>query len=312
MDQEETTGRRRDGVHRPRTEPTAKLPAEVGTFPAAGTFPDRPPRPLKEKKMTDDAAAHEKQGQAAADQDSRHLRDSPDLRDSRDSHYSRDSPDSQELLLELDDFAAAARKLLPKPIWDYLAGGTGTEAMVDANRAVLDRVWLRPHILTGTSEADTTATLFGSALSAPLGVAPVAHQRLYHPEGEVAAARAAGEAGMLYVTSIFASCPIEDITAASKGPVWQQLYWLRHRDEFERFIARAEAAGVGALVLTVDAPVVARRPRDTRNAFVLPSDVSAVNLDAAVMQTTHEAEPGTSAIARHSAQQFQQIGRAHV
>ncbi|HEV2637324.1 MAG TPA: alpha-hydroxy acid oxidase [Actinocrinis sp.] len=208
-------------------------------------------------------------------------------------------------LVELADFAAAARQLLPQPIWDFLDGGSGTESMVDANRAVLDRMWLRPQVLTGTSEVDLATTLLGAALSAPLGVAPVSHQRLYHPEGEVAAARAAGEAGMLFVTSIFASRPIEDIAAASKGPVWQQLYWLRDRTEFERFIARSEDAGVSALVLTVDAPVVARRPRDIRNAFVLPSDVSAVNLDAAVMQATHESQAGTSAIARHAAQQFQ-------
>lgn len=207
--------------------------------------------------------------------------------------------------VELSDFAAAAERLLPKPAWDYLDAGAGTESMVTANRAVLDRVWLRPQVLTGTVESDTTTTLLNTVLAAPMGVAPMANQRLFHPEGEVAAARAAGEAGMLFTASIFASRTIEDITAATKGPVWQQLYWLRHRDEFERFLTRVEDAGVSALVLTVDTPVVARRPRDARNAFVLPPDVQAVNLDAQVMQSTHEAEAGTSAIARHSAQQFQ-------
>ena len=217
----------------------------------------------------------------------------------------RQHPEEQSYPLELSDFAAAAQQRLPKSAWDYLEAGSGAETMVDANRPVLDRVWLRPQVLTGTTEADTTTTLLGTALSAPMGAAPMAHQRLFHPEGEVAAARAAGEAGHLFITSIFANRTIEDITAASKGPVWQQLYWLRQRDEFERFVARAEDAGVSALVLTVDAPVVARRPRDLRNAFVLPPDIQAVNLDATVMQATHETHEGSSAIARHSAQQFQ-------
>jgi 4-hydroxymandelate oxidase len=227
-------------------------------------------RPAKEVKMTDEAAAQ-----------------------------------AQRYPVELSDFAAAAQQRLPKQAWDYLDAGAGTESMVNANRAVLDRVWLRPQVLTGTVESDTTTNLLNTVLAAPMGVAPMAHQRLFHPEGEVAAARAAGEAGLLFIASIFASRTIEDMTAATKGPVWQQLYWLRRRDEFERFLARAEDAGVSALVLTVDTPVVARRPRDARNAFVLPPDVQAVNLDAQVMQSTHEAQAGSSAIARHAAQQFQ-------
>ena len=212
---------------------------------------------------------------------------------------------AEENPAELSEFAAAARGRLPKPVWDYLDAGSGDETMINANRPVLDRVWLRPRVLTGTTEVDTTTTLFGSALSAPVGVAPMAHQCLFHPEGEVATAKAAGDAGLLFIASIFANRTIEDVVAASDGPVWQQLYWLRQREQFEGFIARAEAAGVGALVLTVDAPVVARRPRDARNAFVLPPDIQAVNLDTAVVHTMHETLAGSSAIARHSAQQFQ-------
>ncbi len=209
-------------------------------------------------------------------------------------------------LPRLADYEPAARQRIPHAVWDFLAGGSGTESMVDANRAVLDRIMLRPRVLTGVRTADPRTTLFGQSVAAPLGVAPMAHHQLVHPDGEVATARAAGAAGAVFTASIFANRTLEDIAAAATGPLWLQLYWLRQREQMERLIDRAERAGFGALVLTVDAPVVARRPRDIRNGFAVPANVRAVNCDDALMAETHSATAGRSAVAAHSAQQFQQ------
>jgi 4-hydroxymandelate oxidase len=204
------------------------------------------------------------------------------------------------------DFEGLARRRLSRPVWDFLAGGSGTESTIEANRAVLDRIRLRPRVLAGVTGCSTETTLLGRPMSAPLGVAPMAHHRLFHPEGEVATAQAAGTAGVLFIASMFANRTLEAIAGASPAPPWLQLYWLRERAEMERLIARAESAGFGALVLTVDAPVVARRLRDIRNGFAIPDDVRAVNLSESVMAATHRAEPGWSAIEQHAAQQFKQ------
>jgi 4-hydroxymandelate oxidase len=137
-----------------------------------------------------------------------------------------------------------------------------------------------------------------------LGIAPMAYHRLVHDDGEVASAAAAGATGLLLTVSIFASRTLEDIAKAAAGPLWLQLYWLRQRDVLADLVRRAEAAGYGALVLTVDAPRVARRLRDVRNAFSIPAHIGAVNVAAPVMASTRRRGAGGSAIERHSREQF--------
>jgi 4-hydroxymandelate oxidase len=206
--------------------------------------------------------------------------------------------------LSLAGFEAAARAKLPLPTWDFFMGGSGTESMLTAGRAALDRLRLRPRCLVDVTGCDPSTTLLGAALGAPVGVAPMAYHRLAHPEGEVATARAAGEAGALFTVSIFASRTLEEIAAAASGPLWLQLYWLRRRDALVELVKRAEAAGFRALVLTVDAPRVAYRPRDARNGFAVPEGISAVNVDPSVMSASHQELAGDSAIARHTREQF--------
>ncbi|QMU75754.1 alpha-hydroxy-acid oxidizing protein [Streptacidiphilus sp. PB12-B1b] len=206
--------------------------------------------------------------------------------------------------LSLADYEAAARARLPLPVWDFFAGGSGTESMLTANRSALDRLRLRPRCLVDVTGCDTGTTLLGSALGAPIGVAPMAYHRLAHPEGEVATAQAAGSVGALFTVSIFASRTLEEIAAAATGPLWLQLYWLRRRDALAELVKRAEAAGFEALVLTVDAPRVAYRPRDARNGFAVPEGISAVNVDPEVMSSAHQELAGGSALARHSREQF--------
>ena len=204
----------------------------------------------------------------------------------------------------VEDYAHLARDRLPADVWDFLEGGSGAERTVAANRAAFDRLRLRPRFLTGGSVPRTTTTLLGAPLAAPLGVAPTAYHRLFHPDGELATARGAGAAGALYVVSIFATRPLEQIARAASGPLWLQVYWLHRRDALSRLVKRAEAAGFAGLVLTVDTPRVGRRLRDMRNGFAVDPDVRAVNLDDEVTARTHEHQPGVSAIASHSAQAF--------
>jgi 4-hydroxymandelate oxidase len=205
---------------------------------------------------------------------------------------------------DLGAVAAAARALLPPDVWGFLQGGSGAERTLRANRAAFDRVALRPRVLVDVGTISLRTSLFGVEWGVPFGIAPMAYHRLAHPDGEVASAAAAGAVGGLFVSSIFASRTFADIAAATAGPRWHQIYWLRNRDALADVVARAEEAGYGALVLTVDAPRVASRPRDLDSSFVLPDDIQAVNVDPAVMGSTHAAAAGTSAIQRHSAERF--------
>ncbi|WP_406205734.1 alpha-hydroxy-acid oxidizing protein [Kitasatospora sp. NBC_01560] len=204
----------------------------------------------------------------------------------------------------MDGYEVAARSVLVDEVWQYIQGGSGSESALRENRAALDRLRVRPRFLVDVSHCETRTTVLGEALAAPLGIAPMAYHRLAHPEGEVAVARAAGRAGALFTVSMFASRSLEDIAAAAEGPLWLQLYWLRERQALVELADRAAEAGFGALVLTVDAPRVARRPRDARSGFTVPPDIRAVNLPAALTATAHRAGAGSSAIERHSREQF--------
>ncbi|MEV6807935.1 alpha-hydroxy acid oxidase [Streptomyces sp. NPDC051132] len=206
--------------------------------------------------------------------------------------------------MALHEYEAAARQRLSGPVWDFLAGGSGTESMLSAGREALDRIRLRPRCLVDVSACDPATSLLGAPLAAPLGIAPMAYHRLVDPEGEVATARAAGETGTLFTVSMFASRTLEDIAAAATGPLWLQLYWLKRRAPMLELVRRAEDAGYRALVLTVDAPRVAHRPRDARNGFAVPDGIRAVNIDPSMMSASHAGEAGASAIARHSREQF--------
>ncbi|MFD0200892.1 MULTISPECIES: alpha-hydroxy acid oxidase [Saccharothrix] len=192
----------------------------------------------------------------------------------------------------------AAERSAPD-VWDYIAGGSGEEVTLAANRAALDRVAVVPRALVDVSACDTGCDLFGVTSSLPLAVAPMAYQRLIHDGGERAAAAAAAAAGVPYVVSTLSSDPIEDVVAAG-GTTWFQLYWLRDREVVVKLLRRAEEAGCRAVVLTVDVPVLGRRLRDLRNGFALPSWVKPVNTDGEVGDRV----PGDSVIARHTSAVF--------
>jgi len=208
------------------------------------------------------------------------------------------------LLLTASDYRDSAQGLVKPDVWDFIEGGAEDERTVAANVRAFDRVRLRPRVLAGVADADTGLSLFGTAYATPVGIAPTAYHRLVDAEGEVATARGATAAGALFVVAMFASRTLEDIAAAAAGNVWLQLYWLRRRDVMRSLAERAERAGYGAIMLTVDVPRMGRRRRDMRNGFTIGGGVAAVNIDPAVMASAHRRDAGRSALARHTADTF--------
>jgi 4-hydroxymandelate oxidase len=202
----------------------------------------------------------------------------------------------------LDDLEAGARSVLPPEIWDYLAGGSGAELTMRANRQALDAVAVYPRVLAG-GLSGTGTTLLHTPMSMPVAVAPMAYQRLVHPAGEVAMAQAAQQAGIPMMLSALSSCPVEEV-ARTGVPIWFQLYWLAERHRLERLVERAQAAGSTALVVTVDVPIMGRRLRDLRNQFSLPAQVVAANLTDGTTSAAHLPRAGESAIAVHTRELF--------
>lgn len=192
-------------------------------------------------------------------------------------------------LINLADYAEAAREKLPTMAYDYYASGARDEATLRENRAAFDRWKLRHRVLRDVSDCDPGVDLFGHRLRLPVLVAPTAFHGLAHVEGEVATARAAGEAGTVMTLSTLSNRPMEEVAAASEGPAWFQLYVYRDRDATEQLVRRAESAGFSGLVLTVDAPVLGTRERDVRNRFHLPEGLSVANLPAAMAGVPEEA-----------------------
>jgi isopentenyl diphosphate isomerase/L-lactate dehydrogenase-like FMN-dependent dehydrogenase len=181
--------------------------------------------------------------------------------------------------INIGDFEVIARARMEPSAFDYYAGGANDERTVADNLRAFERWVIRPRMLAGVREADTSTTVLGLPLNLPVALAPTAFNRLGHPDGELAAARAAGAAGTLMCSSTIASSSLEEIAAAAAGPLWFQLYVYRDRDVTRDLVRRAEAAGYTALVLTVDTPRLGRRERDVRNRFTLPADISIRNLE---------------------------------
>ncbi|MFG2732303.1 alpha-hydroxy acid oxidase [Streptomyces canus] len=204
--------------------------------------------------------------------------------------------------LDMDDVERAAAAALPSDVWDFIAGGSGRELSLAANRAAFDGVFVRSRILNDVSACGTEAALLGRAVRMPVAIGPVAYHRLVHPEGELATARAAKAAGVPFTLATLSSVPVEEVTAVG-GSVWFQLYWLRDTGRTLDLVRRAQDAGCEAIVLTVDVPWMGRRVRDLRNGFALPDNVRAVHLGSGA-STAQRSGAGSSAVAVHTAETF--------
>jgi isopentenyl diphosphate isomerase/L-lactate dehydrogenase-like FMN-dependent dehydrogenase len=168
-------------------------------------------------------------------------------------------------IVSIEDLRRMAQRRLPRAVFDYMDGGAGDEVTLRENCRAFQEVVLRPRQAVGLEKCDLRTSILGQEISFPAILAPVGYSRLMHPDGELAAARAAGEFGTAFVLSTVSGHKLENVKAASTGPVWYQLYLIGGRAAAEAAIERARVAGYSALVITIDTAVAGMRERDVRN-----------------------------------------------
>lgn len=154
----------------------------------------------------------------------------------------------------------------PKAV-DYVFGGAGTEDTMRANEEAFRRWRIVPRMLRDVSERDLSVTVLGTRMPAPVALAPVGAQTIIHPDGELAAARAAAAVGLPLTVSTMSAHPMEDVMAATEAPKWFQLYWPTRPELAASFIDRAETAGYGAIMVTVDTFLPGWKPRDLQRGW---------------------------------------------
>jgi 4-hydroxymandelate oxidase len=178
----------------------------------------------------------------------------------------------------LTDFEPLAQARVSPMVWEYVNSAAADEITLKWNREALNRIRLKPRVLVDVSKLDTRVTLFGQEMSFPIICAPTGSLRAVHPEGEIGAAHGAAAAATTFVVSTGANTTLEEIAAASKTPLWFQLYVQPDRGFTRQLVLRAQAAGYRALCVTVDSPVNGPRNRQQRAKFVLPPGLEFANL----------------------------------
>lgn len=173
----------------------------------------------------------------------------------------------------VEDLRDAARRLLPRSVFDYVDGGADQELSLKANTGAFGSYRYRPRVLEDVGSPDATGSFFGRAAALPLGLAPTGYTRMMHPQGEPAVAHAAREHGIPYVLSTMASTSLEDLSAAAGADgsdLWFQLYVWKDRELTHGLIRRAQAGGYRVLEVAVDTAVSGNRLRDLRNGLTIP------------------------------------------
>ncbi|MET3666036.1 FMN-dependent L-lactate dehydrogenase LldD [Caulobacter sp. 1776] len=169
------------------------------------------------------------------------------------------------------DFREAAKRRLPRFLFDYIDGGAYAERTLARNVSDLADIALRQRVLKDVSAADLSTTLFGVKQALPVALAPVGLTGMYARRGECQAARAAAKKGVPFCLSTVSVCDVDEVSKASSAPIWFQLYVLRDRAFMRELLARASAAGATALVFTVDMPVPGARYRDAHSGMSGPN-----------------------------------------
>lgn len=201
--------------------------------------------------------------------------------------------------LNLTELEAPAAERLDRNTYDYYRSGSGDEITLGRNRAAFDELRLLPHVLRDVAEIDLATTILDTPASMPVVVAPTAFHGLANPEAECATARGAAAADAIFCLSSLSNTPLEAVADGGAGERWFQLYVFRDRGLTRDLVARAEAAGYKAILLTVDAPVLGRRERDVRNGFELPEHLTIACVDDPV-----DAPAGESGLAAYFASQL--------
>ena len=172
--------------------------------------------------------------------------------------------------LNYDDFRKLAKKKLPAPIFHYIDGGSDDEETLKRNTEAFDDCDLVPKVLANVGKPNLSTTVFGRKISMPIFLSPTAMQRLYHPEGDNASARAAEKFDTFYSMSTMANTTIEEIANVSSGPKIFQLYIHKDKSITDDLIDRCKRANFDGLCLTVDTIVAGNRERDHRSGFTTP------------------------------------------
>lgn len=182
--------------------------------------------------------------------------------------FTRVNKDTQSLPISIEDWEQKAREILPDGPFDYIAGGSGAEETLAANRTAFSKWAIVPRMMRDVTNRTLGITLYNQSLRAPIMLAPVGMQAIAHPEGELATARAAAEAGVPLVVSTVSAHSLERIAEVmGDAPRWFQLYWSNDREVSASMVKRAEAAGYSAIVLTVDTIMLGWKRRDFRNGY---------------------------------------------
>lgn len=188
--------------------------------------------------------------------------------------------------LNMADMRRAARARAHKMVFDYIDGGSDDEQAMVRNRAAFQQWTIAHKVLTGVGRVETKTRLLGTDLAVPFLLSPAACQRLFHTQGERAAACAAADMGTVFCLSTLSSVSMEEIAALTPAPKWFQLYVWKDRGLVREMVQRAKAAGYKALVLTVDLPRHGNRERDPRNGLTIPPKITLKTLWQAVRRPT--------------------------
>ncbi|KAG5590252.1 hypothetical protein H5410_040766 [Solanum commersonii] len=184
-----------------------------------------------------------------------------------------------ESVTNVMEYEILAKERLPKMIYDYYASGAEDQWTLQENRNAFSRILFRPRILVDVSNIDTTTSVLGFKISMPIMVAPTAMQKMAHPEGENATARATSAAGTIMTLSSWGTSSVEEVASTGPGIRFFQLYVYKDRNVVMQLVKRAERVGFKAIALTVDTPRLGRREADIKNRFVLPPNLSLKNFD---------------------------------
>jgi 4-hydroxymandelate oxidase len=198
-------------------------------------------------------------------------------------------------VLNLMELERVAQERLGPMAWAYYASGADDELTLQRNRDAYEQIALHYRVLVDVSRRDLSTTVLGQPISMPVLVAPTAFHRLAHEDAELASVRGAGDTKTVFILSTLSNTRVEDVVAAASGPVWFQLYVYKDRAVTEALLRRVEAAGVQAIVLTVDAPLLGRRERDVRNRFILPEGLTLANVSAGLETLPKVADSGLAA-----------------
>ncbi|KAG7542381.1 FMN-dependent dehydrogenase [Arabidopsis thaliana x Arabidopsis arenosa] len=177
------------------------------------------------------------------------------------------------------EYEKIAKEKLPKMVYDYYASGAEDQWTLQENRNAFSRILFRPRILIDVSKIDVSTRVLGFNISMPIMIAPTAMQKMAHPDGELATARATSAAGTIMTLSSWATCSVEEVASTGPGIRFFQLYVYKDRNVVIQLVKRAEEAGFKAIALTVDTPRLGRRESDIKNRFALPRGLTLKNFE---------------------------------